>query len=81
MKKRILSPRAQKLHFGANIRDPQSMLTLVRMLCLKSHFPSFGCSALRLGNIRQCETIYIYMKIYTFTKNDLFFIVYLSIYT
>lgn len=56
----------------------QSMLTLIRMLCLNSLIilRLIGL-VLRIGNIRQCETIYYIQYI---NKKDIF-LIYIYLYT
>ncbi len=58
----------------------QSMLTLIRMLCFNSLIilRLIGL-VLRIGNIRQCETIYIIYTVHL--QKGYIFILYLSIYT
>lgn len=54
------------------------MLTLIRMLCFNSLiFLRLIGLVLHIGNIRQCETIYI---IYTFTKRIYFYFIFIYVH-
>lgn len=59
----------------------QSMLMLIRMLCFNSLIilRLIGL-VLHIGNIRQCETIYIYNIYSTFTKRIYFYFIFIYIH-